>query len=793
LRSRHTLGVALLVAVTIGAFMLAREVAERDATRDSEHRAQAAAAQIRFRITEATSLTESLRRFMVDEGGTGVTNAQFRRAALRWLSPADLPTVAWAERVRAADRSAYERRVGHAIVLPDEHHTVSPHRPSYLSATLISGFAPMSRRGVDLESEPGVGIAFKRGSIGIGASVVATQRDGTSGFFLVAQAPNWIDGALRPGAVVAFVPEATLRAAASNPAGLQVGTGDGAAPGRAPPNTVRVGLILAGQQFAVLMPREGVAGPGEVLPWIILGTGLVLAALAAALGVIGARRARAQRDFDRIFNLSADLVAVADFDGFFTRVNPAAEQVLGYAEEEVVGRPYLDFVHPEDRERTAAEAAAIAAGRRTVSFENRYTRKDGSYRVLEWTATAVPEERLIYSMARDVTERRRAEDQSTRMAQEQAALRRVATLVAKGVPADEIFSSVSDEVRRLFDSALAGVARFKPDGRARLVSAASTDVDISLEERRELVDCIATEVFRTGASVRLEATSLRSVLEQVAGSRPRDLVSAVACPILVAGRPWGTVQVCAREPLPLDATDRLASFTELIATAIVNAETRSELAASRKRIVASSDETRRRIERDLHDGTQQRLVSLGLEARAVAANVPAERSDLRADMNRIATGMVEAVEELRELSRGIHPAIDSRGGLGPALRALARRSAIPVELDLGTDIRLPEPIEVAAYFVASESMANAAKHAQGSRIDVVLTTVGDSLVLSIRDDGIGGADPLVGSGLVGLADRVEALGGSVEVRSPSGHGTHVVAQLPLELDLATSRESTELT
>ncbi len=792
MRSRHTLWVALVLAVTVGASAVAHAVAERDARLDSEHRVQAAAAQIRFRITEATSLTESLRRFMVDQGGTGVTNSQFRRAALRWLSPADLPTVAWAEQVRAADRSAYERRVGHAIVLPDEHHTVSPHRASYLPATLISGFPPMNRRGVDLDSDPGVSVAFRRASIGIGASPVAMQRDGMSGFFLVAQAPDVIDGALRRGAVVAFVPEATLRAAAGNPAGLQFGTGEGESPDGTPPNTVRVAFTVAGQQFAVLMPREAVAGPGAVLPWIILVTGLVLAALAAALGVIAARRARAQRDFDRIFNLSADLVAVANFDGRFTRVNPAAAQVLGYAEEELVGRPYLDFVHLDDRERTAAEAAAIAAGRRTVSFENRYLRRDGSYRVLEWTATAVPEERLIYSMARDVTERRRAEDQATRMAHEQAALRRVATLVAEGKPPDQIFSSVSDEVRRLFGSAMAGVARFNPDGRASLVSAASTDVDLTLEESRKLVECIATEVFRTGVSARLEANRLRSVLEQVAGSRQRDLASAVACPILVAGRLWGTVHVWAREPLPLDATDRLASFTELIATAIANAETRSELAASRKRIVASSDETRRRIERDLHDGTQQRLVSLGLEARAAAANVPVDRGDLRADLDRIATGMIEAVDELRELSRGIHPAIDARGGLGPALRTLARRCGIPVELDLRTDLRLPEPIEVAAYFAASESMANAVKHAHASRIGVALTTAGDKLVLSIRDDGIGGADPARGSGLVGLADRVEALGGSIEVRSPLGRGTHVVAELPLEVEPATTRESSEL-
>jgi PAS domain S-box-containing protein len=787
--------VAVVLGVTIAGFILTRVLAEREARGDSEQRVEVAAAQIHSRLAEATALTESLRRFMVEEGGAGVTNAQFTAAALRWLGPADLLTVAWAEQVGDADRAAYEDRVGHAIVLPDGRGTVSPRRSTYLPATLISGFSPMNRRGADLGREPGTGTALQSAIFpgGVGATPVATQRDGHHGLSLVAPAPNQVDGALRPGAVVLFVPEATLRASASNPAGLRFAAANGSSRDRADANTVREEFMVAGQKFAVVMPMEPVRGPGAILPWIILAAGLVLAALASALGVNAARRARAQRDFDRIFNLSADIATVANFDGYFTRINPAAERVLGYTEEELLGRPYLDFVHPEDRETTAAEAAAIGAGKKTLSFENRYARKDGSYRVLEWTATAVPQERLMYSMARDVTERRKAEVRATRLAQEQASLRRVATLVAQGVTPDEIFSAVSEEVAHLFGSEMAGVARFKPDGSAAVVSTASTGLEVSTDDRRKLVDSIATEVFRTGLCARVEAMELRAVLEQVAGRGQLDLASAVACPIVVEGRLWGTVSVWARESLPLDSEERLENFTELIATAIANAETRHELAASLKRIVTSSDETRRRIERDLHDGTQQRLVSLGLAARAAAASVPPEQGDLRTDLDGIATGMVDAADELRELARGIHPAIDSRGGLGPALRTLARRSAIPVELDLETDTRLPEPIEVAAYFVASEAMANTAKHAQASRIDVALATVNSSLVLSIRDDGVGGADPTGGSGLVGLADRVEALGGSVEVHSRPGHGTHITAELPLEIEMATSRGFPDLT
>ncbi|MGD0698387.1 MAG: sensor histidine kinase [Trebonia sp.] len=207
---------------------------------------------------------------------------------------------------------------------------------------------------------------------------------------------------------------------------------------------------------------------------------------------------------------------------------------------------------------------------------------------------------------------------------------------------------------------------------------------------------------------------------------------------------------------------------------------RRELAASRRRIVAASDEARRRIERDLHDGTQQRLVALGLVARTAAADVGADRGDLRGYLSRIAAGLADALAELQELSRGIHPAILSEHGLGPALRTLARRCEVPVDLDVTTDARYPEPVEIAAYYVASEALANAMKHARASRIEISLVPGDGSLLLSIRDDGVGGADPASGSGLSGLTDRVEALGGSIRLHSAAGAGTYITARLPLE-------------
>ena len=374
----------------------------------------------------------------------------------------------------------------------------------------------------------------------------------------------------------------------------------------------------------------------------------------------------------------------------------------------------------------------------------------------------------------------------TRLAEEQAALRRVATLVAHGVPSVEIFSAVSDEVARLF-GAQSGVLRFEPDGPAVVFVGISKTLELPVGTRWEFQPGMASaEVYRTGGSARVDAMDWSSASGPVAGAAHRmGIVSSVASPIVVEGRLWGAMNVASTdEVLPFGLEGRLASFTELLATAIANAETRSELAASRRRIVAASDQARRRIERDLHDGTQQRLVSLRLAARAAEANVPAGRGELRAELSRIAAGLADAVAELQEFSRGIHPAVLSEGGLGPALRTLARRSAVPVDLEVTVNARFPEPVEIAAYYVASEALANTMKHAQASRAGISLTARQGSLLLSVRDDGAGGADPAGGSGLAGRADRVEALGGSIHVHSAAGAGTRITVDLPLDYEVA---------
>jgi signal transduction histidine kinase len=370
-----------------------------------------------------------------------------------------------------------------------------------------------------------------------------------------------------------------------------------------------------------------------------------------------------------------------------------------------------------------------------------------------------------------------------RLADEQATLVRMATLVAQGVPPAEIFSAVSEELGRLLGSTTAVVVRFEHEPPALVVVGVGQSIPgIPVGTRSELEGGLATtEVYRTSSPARIDARDWGSITGPIGEPMRRlGLSSTVASPIIVERRLWGSISVSARAPLPRDTEHRLEKFSQLVVTAIASAESTSQLAASRRRIVAASDIARRRIERDLHDGAQQRLVSLGLAVRAAEANIPSDMVNLRAQLSSIASGLVDTVADLQELSRGIHPAILSRGGLGPALRALARRSTIPVALEVMTDARLPEPIEVAAYFVASEALANATKHAQASRIDISLGPRDGSVWLSIRDDGIGGADPAGGSGLVGLRDRVEALGGSIRVRSRPGKGTHITAELPLE-------------
>jgi signal transduction histidine kinase len=374
-----------------------------------------------------------------------------------------------------------------------------------------------------------------------------------------------------------------------------------------------------------------------------------------------------------------------------------------------------------------------------------------------------------------------ARDDLGRLAAEQAALRRVATLVAKGATPTALFSAVGQEVARVLDVPAVTLERYESDATS-IVLAAWGESGFTVGSRRPLDGgTLAATVFASGRPARIDDYAELPGTVAATGRRG-PMVSAVGVPIAVDGKVWGLIRVGTGQPelLPADTEARLSRFTELVATAVSNATTRAELTASRARVVAAADETRRRIERDLHDGLQQRLVSLAFKVRAAETMTPRPSNEVQAELSQIQDGLRAALDELREIARGIHPAILSKGGLCPALKALARRSAIPVELDLNLDSRLAEPLEVAAYYVASEAITNAVKHAHASVIELHVDFRDGELTLSIRDDGVGGADPSRGSGIIGLTDRVQALGGTISVVSPPGDGTTVHVQLPAD-------------
>jgi PAS domain S-box-containing protein len=662
----------------------------------------------------------------------------------------------------------------------------------------------------------------------------------------------------------------------------------------------------------------------------------------AAFAELEGRRERAERELGDFFQLSLDLLCIGNFDGYFTRVNPAFEQTLGYTSAELTSRPFVEFAHPADRELTAQAFASQTRGKELIGFENRYVCSDGSVRWLQWTARAVPEEGFACAVARDITEQRRNEE-------EQAALRRVATLVAQGASPADTFSAVAAEVGQLFDGDIAAVFRYGQEREATLVGGWSvpgmelsvgsrfiltgTGVGVQVLETRhpartgqfdgppdslaaffatcgarcavgapitmegrlwgvlvivstdpdrlpagtelrtaQFTDLLATAVANAEAREALrrvadEQAGLRRVATLVAGAAPPGAVfasvahevgqllsvdrsyvarydpddtvtvvaawsatgetlpqgvpigptsegslsalvretrrparvdrdetdaasvalelgvhTAVGAPITVRGRPWGLIVVASTGAEPSRDTEaRLGDFTELVAIAIANADAQAELTASRARIVTAGDEARRRFERDLHDGTQQRLVSLALELRTAHDAVPPELTELSTQLDRAVTSVTDLLDEVREIARGIHPAILTKGGLAAALGALARRCPIPVRLDLALPQPLPQYLESSAYYVVAGTLTNVAEHSRASNVSVAVTadTASCMLYISVADDGVGGADFTRGTGLLGLKDRVEAIGGKISFDSPPGGGTTLRAPSPL--------------
>jgi signal transduction histidine kinase len=359
---------------------------------------------------------------------------------------------------------------------------------------------------------------------------------------------------------------------------------------------------------------------------------------------------------------------------------------------------------------------------------------------------------------------------------EQAALRRVARVVARGAAPMEVFQAVAGEVAILADCDVTLIGRYEPDATFSYLAAGGAMPTAELGDRLRLGgNNLASTILRSGQS---ESMSYDDASGPVgAFAHTLGIRSAVGAPIVVEDRIWGAMiagWTQCRE-ITSETVDLIAEITELVAAAIANAESRAALVESRAHVVAAGDETRRRIERDLHDGAQQRLVSLALRLRSHESALPAELAQLFAD---VACGLDEVLEDLRELAHGIHPAVLSEGGLGPALKSLARRASLPVQVDVRVPARPAERIEVAVYYIVAEALTNVAKHAQASMAVVDVAATDEVVRVSVSDDGVGGADPSRGSGLLGLRDRVDALGGTLMLSSlPSG--TSLAVQLPL--------------
>jgi PAS domain S-box-containing protein len=510
---------------------------------------------------------------------------------------------------------------------------------------------------------------------------------------------------------------------------------------------------------------------------------------------INAALEASRKELERFFDLTSDLLYIGG-ETDLRRVNPAFERTFGFPTSELLSRPFLELIHPADRARTRAVVGTLFRSGGAAQFENRCIRSDGGERWIEWSL--VSEGDLFYGAARDVTDRRLEQDrlreaqrtieashaEVSAMAEQQAALRRVATMVARGVDTSEVYPAAVTELSRGLGIDNVVLLQYASDEAFVLLASRDehglTKMDVG---ERLLLEGqnVAARIMHTGGPARMDnyEGAAGPTAERI---RQLGLRSAVGAPIIVDGRPWGALVIGSSqaELMPPETEARIGDFADLVATAISNAETRAELTASRARIVTAGDQARRRFERDLHDGAQQRVVSLGLELRALEASIPPGQQDLRDRLSHVVAGLAGVSTELQEISRGIHPAILSNGGLEPAIKTLARRSLVPVTLDLEVDRRMPESVEVAAYYVVAEALTNAAKHSQASEVSIRATAEDHELRLSISDDGIGGAVAGRGSGLIGLKDRVEALAGHLDISSPPGSGTTLVVAIPLD-------------
>ncbi len=494
------------------------------------------------------------------------------------------------------------------------------------------------------------------------------------------------------------------------------------------------------------------------------------------------------------------LVCVYDREARILLFNDACERATGYRREEVLGRDARDFVIPRGERDAFGEFLAYVWKSGVSSPQvGHWQTKAGGLRLIAWSnkpmngADGTPQ--TLVTTGIDLTDREPHPGEGdralqgdpdaklvevSRLAAEQRSLRRVATLVAAEVNPERVFTAVSEECARVLEVNASAVMRYNDDGTSTIVGRHNRDnIDVSLigETLPANEHSAVGRVRATGVPARVDdwgglEGELAETIFRV-GYR-----SSAAAPIVVAGALWGAVAITSEDPLPPDAENRLGTFAELVSLAVASAQARADLVASRARLVEAGDEQRRRLERNLHDGAQQHLVSVALTLRVARAKVGADPEATARLLDEAARELDTGLEALREIARGLHPAILGEHGLSRALEALAERLPLGVDVDAPGE-PLPGHIEATAYYIVSEALTNVAKHAGATRARVVVRRDGDTLRCEVSDDGRGGADPAGGSGIVGLRDRAEAAGGTLSLVSPPGRGTVVSASLPL--------------
>jgi PAS domain S-box-containing protein len=513
----------------------------------------------------------------------------------------------------------------------------------------------------------------------------------------------------------------------------------------------------------------------ELLDAVNAAAGFALAnerALATVRRVEARNRALLDAVPDMIFRVSRD--------GTYLDVKADDPSGLLLPARELIGRNVRDLLPLEVTHAVLAcvERALDTGAVSTLEYELTI---GGVVRCFE--SRMVPSgEGEVVTIVRDFTEKRRADAELRRLVEELTALRRVATLVAGNADPERVFQVVTEEVCRLLALRSALLLRFESGETATIVGKFGDPIhDFELGSLLRLEQGAAVTVLRTGAPVRVDYADLPGALAE--RMRSHGYRSSIGVPISLAGVTWGALVAALREEerLPFETEERLEAFAELVSLALASAHARDELAASRLRIVEAGDAERRRLERNLHDGAQQRLVALAVGLRLAQAKIRDAPDEAEEHIGVAAEELGEALTELRELAQGIHPAVLTDRGLRVALEVLAARTPLPVALDLSSSQRLPEPVEAAAYYVVSEALANVVKHAHAGAAAVRVCHSHGAVLVEIEDDGVGGADLDAGSGLYGLRDRVETLDGRLEIVSSPGRGTRVRAELPVTI------------